>query len=308
MSQRRASILSVVIVPIIVAIIATAPFLANLIQSYNKPNVNIWISPDVGDNRKAIIRITNNGAASATNLTLTVDTPKEILSATEKLATVRTQPLESNQTTVKLFIPQLIHGDGSIVEIETLIDANQSATYNYIAYATYDQGSTKQSILLQKLSYYNIFNDFMLYLTIPYFVAYPLLLIFLFKYYAPRRRIKAAAIKITEEMVLLRRELMTNIQSDKIFSTDWKIRLSYRVLFSSVKTRYTVEETVKKYTRNLNDRLIIEDFYAKLYARNQRLEKNDVDTDRLKEINDDCLKTADNALKIIDWRKLYEIH
>jgi hypothetical protein len=68
---------------------AAIPILLNTYSSQlsNKPDVNLAVIPNLSnDSRRALIELTNHGSSAATNLSLTIQTPKNISSITNEFA------------------------------------------------------------------------------------------------------------------------------------------------------------------------------------------------------------------------------
>ena len=73
------------IIPIVVAFITVTvgPFLTFAISNLHNPMVNVLITPNYNnDGQKALITLTNNGSAPATNLSLAITSPKYITQIT----------------------------------------------------------------------------------------------------------------------------------------------------------------------------------------------------------------------------------
>jgi hypothetical protein len=116
-------------------------------QIYNIPKFNIDVSPNA-QNGLAEINVINEGIP-ATHVVLTIQTPEKIIKyhifTTENLTNVNS----SDQKTLKIYLPRLERGGGSIIKIDTLVTSKTKVQYpNYTIWATYDQGSFKY--VLQK--------------------------------------------------------------------------------------------------------------------------------------------------------------
>src|SRR4029077_13572294 len=86
--------------------------------------------------------------SSATNVTLTIITPKKILQVPSTFSSDKIQTISFKENTMKVNIPKITQGIGSIVEINLLMNTTNPATSytNYTGYAVYDQGSTLSSL------------------------------------------------------------------------------------------------------------------------------------------------------------------
>lgn len=150
-------------VPILVALIgvtaAAIPLLLDTIinQVYNRPNVNIEITPfAVNGYQKATIVLTNTGVSTANNVSVLIQAPKEILNLTDKWSTTSVilttanktlelnVPAQTNKSLIELSIQKFVFGSGSNITLETLINGGKEPIfYNYTANAIYEEGSSK---------------------------------------------------------------------------------------------------------------------------------------------------------------------
>jgi hypothetical protein len=150
-----------VVVPIVVAVLALVGTLIvalvnNYIQSLNKPKIDVIIEPN---GRKALINLTNEGLAPATNLSLIIKAFKDYNQVTKKfgaadvivvqltkidqiLGLTVPQNVSTPGSYLELRIPKLPHGEGSLTQIE-ITNGTSNATYHgFGAAATFDQGSS----------------------------------------------------------------------------------------------------------------------------------------------------------------------
>jgi hypothetical protein len=174
--ERKGSLLSQYLVTILTVAgtigAAAIPILlnANSAQISNKPGVNLAVIPNLdNDGRKALIELTNHGSGTATNLSLTIQAPKNISTITNWFSsTYITIPnldknppnantksldmhvLESiNQFSLKMNISKFSAGSGSIMKLKISMDsAKQNLSYyNYTISAAYDQGSVMGKVI-----------------------------------------------------------------------------------------------------------------------------------------------------------------
>jgi hypothetical protein len=135
------------------AIIATLGFLGTMItllinniysDLINVHNIVVEITPAVdGDSCKGLIEVRNSGKAPVTNLSLIIKSSEEMTySNFSSVSGVTFKPLST--TILRADVPKFIHGDGSVILVNTTIKGNQGVCdSSYSAYATYDQGSVK---------------------------------------------------------------------------------------------------------------------------------------------------------------------
>jgi Bacterial Ig-like domain len=142
----KASDVIIPIITVIVGAILGGTGLVDLVNSYyHQPNVLVTVTPDnKTTNSVATINATNKGSAPATNLKLTLNAPVVIddydVNSTEYYEVVPT----NSTSFLVLNIPRLVHGQGSLVEINLeLENISSTGSHNYIVYATYDQGSLR---------------------------------------------------------------------------------------------------------------------------------------------------------------------
>lgn len=144
---------------------AIIPILLNMYGSQisNKPDVNLAVTPNLNnDSRKSLIELRNHGSSTATNLSLTIQTPNNISSITNEFSSTditipkfnKTSldmhvPKTINQRSLKLYIAKFSGGSGSIAKLETLMNnaKQNSSYYNYTLTAAYDQGSTTGKVM-----------------------------------------------------------------------------------------------------------------------------------------------------------------
>jgi hypothetical protein len=141
-----------IVIPIaslVIALVLGGSGIVDLINSYfYKPSVFIAVVPDnKTTNSTTTIDVTNKGSAPATHLKLTLSAPGKIddydVNSTEDYQEVYAQ----NSTSLVLNIPRFIHGEGSLIKLNLKLEnISSSGSDNYVAYATYDQGSLKVDV------------------------------------------------------------------------------------------------------------------------------------------------------------------
>jgi hypothetical protein len=218
---------------------AIIPILLNVYSSQvsNKPDVNLAVTPNLNnDGRKALIELTNHGSgAAATNLSLTIQPPKNITSITnefsstditipklnEKLLDMRI-PQSINQSSLKLNTAKFSGGSGSMIKLETVMDsANRSSSYyNYTVSAAYDQGSIMGKVIKPSdvLSWSNFPNKIWEYIVDnPILVASEIAIIpagwFTIKWWLHKRLRIHNIYVIINSIFKIRRDLISNMNS-----------------------------------------------------------------------------------------------
>jgi hypothetical protein len=115
---------------------------------YNKPRIDIQINPPSQNSEQTVV-ITNEGRIPATNFFLTLMTPQDMVEYPNYPRTFstlnETEVRLINPTLLQVGIPKFPHGEGSLARINLRYNVSQSPTIypEYIAYITYDQGSSK---------------------------------------------------------------------------------------------------------------------------------------------------------------------
>jgi hypothetical protein len=112
-----------------------------------KPSVFIAVVPDNNTtDSTATVEVTNRGSAPATHLKLKLDAPG-IIDDYDVDSTEDYEVVFKNSTSLVLNIPRFIHGEGSIVKVYLKLEnILSSGSDDYIAYATYDQGSFRVDV------------------------------------------------------------------------------------------------------------------------------------------------------------------
>ena len=249
----------IVIIPIITAIIGSGFLTSDYFKKSIEPNILVnLILDEVDDNGDLIIK--NVGKSPAINFTLFFLSPHTIKNITKILSTdkitITTNNLTNEESLIgkqikiddtyfELFIPKLIHGDGSLVDFDIIFDSVENLTkYNFKIIAKYHNGSTI-GITIKGFSFEDLFNlTYIQYLnsenpTLVYFIVFTFILVpieifFLFfvYYILPKRHIKY---KFIYHLFRLRNVLKEihdlgdyNFEKiakvyDEIFSLNWRI-------------------------------------------------------------------------------------
>jgi hypothetical protein len=298
-------------VPIMVAVIgvigAILPiYISNvIIRDDNYPDIDIQVKPV--DIRSPLftqfaINITNSGNAPATNLSAIVNAfPVNIVNITNKFSTTDIILPQFNNTVLRpgvtqtinhslleIQIPKLIHGMGSIVELEVFID-------NLIGqgrvYAVYDQGSDQGEPLRPRpLSMADLFSESYERLGAYYVVFYVALFGLLYLYIRRRKSMKRSLTKVVKNIMEIRGALRNDRSNKTVFPEIW----------------YNISEEKRQDNHNIGDYLLIDDFYSELSKRNLYLsleKESAIDEGKVLRHNETCLAAAEKVLKDIEWNK-----
>jgi hypothetical protein len=116
---------------------------------YNKPDLQISTLPI--ESGTTWVNVTNDGRVPATNLTLFIRTPENILNrsnfTTEKIAVSELDPKQ-----LRVDIPRLVQGGGSMVRMNLTTDTKQDTNnQSVIVHAVYDQGSETNEKVIHPL-------------------------------------------------------------------------------------------------------------------------------------------------------------
>jgi hypothetical protein len=168
-----------VITAVVTAFIGSSTLITIIYDSFFIPTLFIADPKNQENNNTAIITINNWGSKPATNLSLFIEAPTNIINITNLFSTVPISLPEFNKTLsnhetivyqklkkdnqnyLVLYSPKFGFGKGSKIEIKLLTEENNSTHSNYNVSAVYDQGSTistKEEIIQEK-SFSDIFKD-----------------------------------------------------------------------------------------------------------------------------------------------------
>lgn len=316
-----------VVVPIVIVVLALAGTLIvalvnNYIQSLNKPIIGVIIEPN---GRKALINLTNDGLAPATNLSLIIKAFKNFTQVTKKLgpADVMVPQLPKVNQTLSLTIPQnvttpgsylelripkLPHGEGSLTQIE-ITNGTSNGTYSdFEAAAIFDQGSSIGrkplrgiEALDRDLSFFGGFYVFLIYYIFALGYASYYFAVFVNRK-KNRRRFKQFISNIRDLMMDIHSSFEGNEKTEENiynFIEAWKYKsaLVYiQGLFKKIPEQKK-RQIVVNYL-DMKDYLIIENLYRKLASR-----LRNPNGEGKKNYNENCLKLVEDALKSIYWKK-----
>lgn len=131
----------------------------------DNPIVRLTVFPDKKDYSKVSATLSNIGGGPATNLTARITTPYNIVNDDVfSLEEIEVQKI--NPKTLQMFMPRLIHGEGSVTTITLGMDKVVNYTENFQTYIVYDQGSNRGHIY-QEFTIFNAFTDFISILITP---------------------------------------------------------------------------------------------------------------------------------------------
>ena len=312
-----------ILTPILVAII---PFAAAIITplivapNIDKPNIVIENSFSSPPSEIAKTKIKNSGGSIATNVTVFVKSDREIHFA--YLATVldvallkdnksllfSDSPMEINDTSFELYVPELIQGDGGLVVIEW-ISESELAPQDLEVIAIYDQGSAvgKENLFDIKIPLPGWFVIITVIGEALYFIYY----IFVrFK----KQRVKNLVVNFIE----IRRKLLNDPDTKESFTSTWKNypfrtfkpnkidkllrfdKLIYKINKGMEKPDYYTGTTwwITKYMRNPVDAVKVVDVLDLISIRENLLGSINIKTRNL-----EILRSIDYVLNNVDWIK-----
>jgi hypothetical protein len=248
----------------VLTVLFSANFLSDILLN---PSVYIQVINN-GTTTVPKMIITNDGSQPADNLHIFIQTSTRMVSITNVFSTTnvslvkptqqsleRNTPAQVNSNFLEIFIPKLIHGIGSKVEVETLLDS-QSAGYE--VHAVYDQGSTMGSFTP------NIVRDpFSLLYQFPAWQLTAIILGFIgsigqfIAFFYEKRRNRR---KNTQLVVNTIRHMRRLIMDDPTATRPLDMHLE------------DLQRDLANVFKNPPDYLIIDDFLSKLYKRQEMIE------------------------------------
>lgn len=313
-------------VPILVAVIGVIgaiipPYINSVIsQDYNQPNIRIL--PGESDQivlpnttfsvptnlTQYAFSIVNSGNVPATNLSVILDvSPMDIVNITNKLSTTdiilpaynnRILQSGNNQTVngplLEIQIAKLIHGVGSILELDTFINRSNEEGNGVEVFAVYDQGSDHLVGILPNTPTLFVDRIYEYWIESYYLVFYGTLAIAVFAYIMKRKRMKRFPREIAKKIMEMRRVLRNDHTSKDIFPENWD--------------QYS--DKMHKTIDSMSDYLLFDDFFSELKKRNLYL-SNKIDTKQsnlsktntISKLNETLLAAAENVLNKVDWNK-----
>jgi hypothetical protein len=257
-----------------------------------------------------ILDIYNKGTQHATNLSLYLDTfPFTILNLTNIFSTSNIftndsdgslvnigKTISINNTYTKLYIPSLIHGEGSKILIKIVIDEKITETSNFTMSirAIYDQGSSKIDIDFSPPALIKSVEEYYEAYAVYYNILFPLLLIvyvIIYIRYGVIKRRKNYFKELVANLITIRHKLKVDIQTDKILDISIKIDKEY----------------IK--SMDVNDYILLDDFFTILYKRNSFLQSIWMDNklksedDKFNRLNKQLLEFLNKILIQINWKR-----
>jgi hypothetical protein len=282
--------------------------------------------------------ITNDGSRPANNVHLYVETSKKILTVTNIFSTTgvsmvrptpltleKGKPIAVDSNSLEIFIPHLIHGLGSTVVLKTLLESKSDS---YEVNILYDEGSgigdTLPSFTRSIGSFYSSFLILLIPLLgieVGVFIA-----ITIFRAISRRRKRRLIIKTLLRNIGKNRRKIVkdnhTTEELDNIYHYVerpwWKDRYQgtfMRQYFQRMKPDKSDDLLDKKermklwnsrhselqnLMKNPRDYAIIDDLYAKISERNEKMKENHLPNYDKKEINTQCFNLMEKALNI-EW-------
>jgi len=246
--------------------------------------------------------ITNDGSQPADNLHIFIQTSNKIINVTNVFSTTnvslvrptqqaleRSTPAPVNSNFSEIFIPKLVHGIGSKVEIETLLESQRKG---YNVSAVYDQGSTigsfSPNIVRDSFSFFSFFSDISFW---PIIVTFSISIAQFYYILTKARRKRRETTKLVVGVIRdMRRLIIDNPTATQPLGLELaKLRKDLAIVF-----------------KNLHDYMIIDDLLSKLHKRHEMIRELESEGTPLhpinmaminKEILDLSKKASD-----IDWK------
>ena len=304
---------SSVLIPVVVAVIAViGGILPIYIGTTHVPALFIYMEHYVHPDHSGVdVSIVNNGNSPATNLSITLTAlydSSNIMSITNKPLSSKilynntvlqpgfSQPM--NQSMPEIRVPKLVPGEGSRIFFSAVAGNASDAMALHVVH---DQGSHELVAMGDQIR--TTIDEFQIQNTIlntTYFILNPVFLAYyaiffglIYLYHRIRKRTKFPT-KVAKDIMETRKLLRSDVTSRSIFSEAW--------VNVSDKKRQTV--------KNIDDYLLIDDFYQDLKKRNEYLERSsgnkESDLSRanaLSKLNESLLAAAENVLNKVDWNK-----
>jgi hypothetical protein len=295
---------------------ASIPILLTSYSSHisNKPDVSVNVIPNADrDGRKALILVVNDGSSAATNMSLTIEANKKIISITNEFTSTSVTisgfnktlfamhtSRNINQPSIILNIARFVPGSGSIIKLVTFIDAKQDQFYyNYNVSAAYDQGSVMGKVLkptshtlfqyLSNIAEYVVENPFLVASEI---AVIPVTWIVLRWWLIKRIHSRSRLIYLLINQLLYSREILkNNIDSEDHFSFGTPNFYSYALRYFEVDDLIRLQDLQTKLDNRIK--------YLSSPVSPKRLETEA----ELSKYNKDCLILIEDVLKNIDWTK-----
>lgn len=134
------------IATVAIGVIASLQFIVP-ITSF--PNITIKFEINQTNANISKIEVTNNGNARATNVILVFQAPTSIIM--KNIFSTENYSISNavdNSKTLRLFLPRISSGGGSLISIESVTNASKASLSNspYSVFLTFDQGSIKSEI------------------------------------------------------------------------------------------------------------------------------------------------------------------
>ena len=145
-----------------------APTLYNVISDiFFTPTISMEFLPDHDTKNNITLEVKNIGNEAATNYLLTVKSPLKVsnynLFITENSTNIKKSLLD--QKTLQISIPRLVQGPGSLIMLDLFLNSPTNITDKFIAYSTFDQGSSKKEVSFaddkEPLSFNDKFEEFL---------------------------------------------------------------------------------------------------------------------------------------------------
>ena len=300
----------------IIAALLSASFLPDLIFS---PSVYIQVFKN-GTSTPELL-ITNDGSTPANNVhayilaepsnrivnitnTFSTTPVNLVRSTTELLEKDKTVPVNSD--VAEIFIPRLIQGPGSLAYIRTSFDSENGVK----VYASYDEGSaigsTQPSIIRSITSAFAAppntpaSSYLIVIISIVLYLIAGIISVFWIRRLKKRRIIGTLLSNIQENRRKIVKDNSTWEEFINLYRTKIDASLEKEELEKALDARHSL---VSKLMKNPADYSIIDDLYAKISKRNEKIKSEPPPPQYDKrELNTECFNLLEKALNI-DWSK-----
>jgi hypothetical protein len=245
----------------------------------NKPDIHVQL---ISSNDLTSIQLSNNGRVPATHLVLTIQAPSRIVK--HQVFSTENWTNSINQTSMRIYFPGLVQGDGSIAKISVDTDKNLATDRSsFMVYLTYDQGSLKIIGGVQEASP-------------PFGLTVFLIIMAISSFLIPYLYTKTIRVFYSQTVTNIAKEIM---EFKRHFESN-----PYDGAVHDVKP--PPDYMIKIF--NSDERRLIENFYEEFESRNnilgsQRSSATPDNTKNVGKLNNQIIRRAKDVFEKIDWRK-----
>jgi hypothetical protein len=283
-----------IIIPVLASLAAVA-FTTGYNDFYNKPDIQIEINLYSSG---VTVNLTNSGRAPATDMTLSVKTPKSIVDyqyfSTENLTIAKSVKLDP--TLFSAHIPRFVHGQGAYAafDIITAGEDNTTLTPNdLVVYATYDEGSIRLP-RIQNLSFLSTITFIILYVILAIIIA------LIIRYFYMKINERSMKIRLLAIVPKIRKD-MEGIKKTIKEKSNNKEFLRHKVHGLNHWNNFDYDFKRKI----LNDDFVYFDtFYKTIVEHDNKVYENKlIETKELININNQVMSISEDGLYKIEWER-----